>query len=83
LTAKHDGGDDTAYGYGAFGALDSVTLPDGRHVQYVLDGQNRRVGKKVDGDLTAAFLYGKAVNPQARLNADGSVRDTYVYGADG
>jgi len=30
-----------------------VTLPDGTAIDYLIDGRNRRVGKKVDGTLAA------------------------------
>ena len=43
--------DGTQYSYDAQGALLSVDLPDGRLVEYLIDGQGRRVGKKVDGVL--------------------------------
>jgi YD repeat-containing protein len=82
LTRREDGSAVTTYAYNVFGALNGAELSDGRHVSYVLDGQNRRVGKRVDGDLVEGFLYGKALNPVAELNADGSVRSTFVYGAD-
>jgi YD repeat-containing protein len=42
-----DDGNATAYHYDAFGALSGVDVPDGPSVDYVLDGQTRRVGKKV------------------------------------
>ncbi len=82
--AGEGGGNDavTSYGYNAFDALDRVDLPDGRRIDYVLDGQNRRIGKKVDGALTHGFLYGKAINPEAELSPSGGVRSVFVYGSD-
>jgi YD repeat-containing protein len=41
--------DVTIYHYDALGNLLSVDLPDGRLVEYVIDGQNRRIGKMMDG----------------------------------
>jgi RHS repeat-associated protein len=81
-TTKTEDDDQTDYAYNAFDALDRVDLPDGRQIDYVLDGQNRRVGKKVDGDLTQGFLYGKALNPEAEIAANGSLRSVFVYGSD-
>ena len=49
--------DGTAYSYDAQGALLSVDLPDGRLIEYIIDGQGRRVGKKVDGVLQWGLLY--------------------------
>ena len=83
LESKIDDGDTTAYHYDAFGALSRVNLPDGRTVEYVLDGQTRRVGKKVDGALVQGFLYGEGLNPIAELTPDGGIRSVFVYGADG
>ena len=41
----------TQYGYDVLGNLKSVTLPGGPQIDYVIDGQNRRIGKKVNGAL--------------------------------
>ncbi|MCI0559659.1 MAG: hypothetical protein MN733_14295, partial [Nitrososphaera sp.] len=49
LSMKIDGSDTTRYSYDAFGNLVSVRLPDGTFIEYVIDGWNRRVGKKVNG----------------------------------
>lgn len=57
LKAKTEGGQTTTYDYDAFGNLRSVVLPDGTRIDYVIDGQNRRVGKKVNGTLAQGFLY--------------------------
>jgi hypothetical protein len=47
----------TLYTYDARGSLRSVALSNGDVVDYVIDGQSRRVGKKLNGVLTQAFLY--------------------------
>jgi YD repeat-containing protein len=49
--------DTTTYVYDARGSLRSVTLPDTTVIEYVIDGQGRRVGKKVDGVLAQGLLY--------------------------
>lgn len=41
------GADTTAYQFAALGWLKGVRLPDGRQVDYVLDGEGRRIGKKM------------------------------------
>jgi RHS repeat-associated protein len=71
------------YAYDGFGELTRVDLPGGSRIDYVLDAAGRRVGKKVDGQLTQGFVYGSSVNPLAELDASGSVRSVFVYGADG
>lgn len=69
----------TEYDYDAFGNLRSVDLPDGRKVTYVIDGANRRVARKVDGEVTRQFLYRDDLNPAAELDADGAVQSRFVY----
>lgn len=44
-------GQATAYSYDVLGNLTSATLPDGTTIEYVIDGRNRRVGKKINGTL--------------------------------
>jgi len=62
------------------GNLRTVDLPDGRHVGYLIDGRNRRVGKKIDGVLVQGFLYGDQLNPVAELDGTGQVDKFFVYG---
>jgi len=47
----------------------------------VVDGANRRIGRKVNGALVQGFLYGDAVNPVAELDGTGSVVARFVYGS--
>ena len=42
--------------YDVLGNLKSVTLPNSDLIEYVIDGQNRRIGKKVNGTLVQGFL---------------------------
>jgi len=47
------------FAYDVFGNLTAVVLPNGTTIAYVLDGSNRRIGKRVNGVLTHGFLnYG-------------------------
>ena len=46
----------------------------GGRITYIIDGQNRRIGKKVNGALVEGFLYRSQLQPAAWLNADGSVK---------
>jgi RHS repeat-associated protein len=55
-------------------------LPDGRHISYVIDGRNRRVGKRVNGTLTQGFLYESQLRVAAELDGAGSVTAIFVYG---
>lgn len=58
-----------------------VTLPDGARIEYVIDGRNRRIGKRVDGVLVQGFLYGDQLNPVAELDGAGNVVSRFVYGS--
>jgi RHS repeat-associated protein len=74
------GSQTTSYSYDLFGNLLHVTLPTGTALDYVVDGQNRRVGKMSAGTLTAGYLYQDALNVVAQLNASGSVVARFVFG---
>jgi len=79
LLSRTDGtGDTLTTAYDAFGNLRSATLPDGRQVSYVVDGLQRRVGKRVDGAPVQGFLYADALNPVAELDGAGQVVARFV-----
>lgn len=69
----------TTYGYDAYGNLMEVTLPDGMVVEYVVDALNRRIGKKVDGTPTHAWLYKDDLNPVVELDGAGAVLSVFIY----
>ena len=68
----------THYTYDVLGNLTSVVLPDGTRIDYVIDGQNRRIGKKVNGVLVQGFLYQDGLKPIAELDGAGKVA-RFVY----
>jgi RHS repeat-associated protein len=70
----------TSYTYDALGNLTAVTLPDGTAIAYLIDGQNRRIGKKVNGTLVQGFLYQNQLAPVAELNGSNQVVSRFVYG---
>ena len=72
-----------AYTYDVLGNLLAATLPDGTQIEYVIDGQQRRVGKKVDGTLVQGFLYQNQLNPVAELDGSGNVASRFVYASKG
>jgi YD repeat-containing protein len=80
LTTKTVGSQVTALTYDVLGNLLHVGLPSGTALDYVVDGENRRVGKKVGGTLSQGFLYQDALNVVAQLNGSASVVATYVFG---
>jgi RHS repeat-associated protein len=81
LRSKDAGGQTTSYEYDVLGNLKNVTLPDGTSIAYVIDGQNRRIGKKVNGTLVQGFLYQSGLNPVAELDGSNNVVSRFVYGS--
>ncbi len=71
----------TRYTYDVLTNLIKVELPNGKIIDYVIDGKDRRVGKKVNGVLTEAYLYQGDVNPIAVLDSTGQVTAQFVYGS--
>ena len=69
----------TSYAYDVFGNLRHVVLPNGDAVDYLIDGQNRRVGKKINNALIQGFLYLNNSKPVAELDGTGSVVSIFVY----
>lgn len=81
LHTKTDGSGTTRYTYDAFGNLVNVVLPQGAIIDYIVDGQNRRVGRKLNGVVTHRWLYDNPVRIVAELDADGAVTKRFVYGS--
>ena len=80
LQRKTQQGATTNYRYDALGNLLQVALPGDISIDYIIDARNRRIGKKINGELKQAFLYQDQLKPIAELNADGSVKSRFVYG---
>jgi len=80
LASSTVGGQTTTYQYDVLGNLKSVVGPTGFTIEYVIDGQNRRIGKKVNGTLVQGFLYQNQLNPVAELDGTGAVVARFVYG---
>jgi RHS repeat-associated protein len=66
--------------YDAMGSLIAVQLPDGRLIEYVTDGRNRRIGKMVNGTLVKQWLYRDEFKPTAELDGSGNIVAQFVYG---
>lgn len=72
-------GAETLFTYDAHGNLRHVTRPAPHAaIDYVIDGENRRVGKKVGGALVQGFLYDGA-RIVAELDGTGAVVSRFVY----
>ena len=79
LASQTAAGQTTTYSYDAFGNLLSATLHDGTNITYVVDGQNRRVGRKVNGVLQTGFLY-DGNQLVAELDGSNQIVSQFVYG---
>lgn len=80
LESKTDSvtGEVTRYQYDAFGNLLQVDLSDGRVIEYIVDGLNRRIGKKVDGVLVKGWLWESQLRIAAELDGSGAVVTRFV-----
>jgi RHS repeat-associated protein len=78
LQTKTCGGQ-TSYTYDVFGSLLQVTLPDSRVVNYVVDGQHRRVGRTVTSGAEKRFLYRDQLALAAELDGDNNLVSRFVY----
>lgn len=79
LRSKTTAAGATAYDYDAVGNLRAVVLPNNKTIAYLIDGQDRRIGKQVDGVLVQGLLYGDQLNPVAELDGRGNVVARFVY----
>ena len=81
LSSKTDAAtsETTLYTYDVRGNLTRVDLPSGDVVEYLIDGQDRRVGKKRNGALERAWLYRDGLNPVAELDGAGALVSRFVY----
>src|SRR5690606_9776582 len=74
----------TFYEYDLYGNLLSVALPDGRTIEYDVDGAGRCVGRRVlDASGTEieyrGWIYRDLLRPIAEVDAAGNVVARYVY----
>ena len=80
LETRTIGASSTTYDYDNYGNLRGVTQPDGTQIDYLIDGENRRVGKRVGGTLQRQWLYRDGIGIVAELDAAGQVVSRFVYG---
>jgi RHS repeat-associated protein len=74
----------TTYTYDTMGNLTQVVLPDGTRIGYLIDGNNRRISRTVNGILAQGFLYGSSSpSPVAQLDGSGNLVSRFVYGGSG
>jgi RHS repeat-associated protein len=65
--------------YDVLGNLRRVDISGGTQVEYVFDGLNRRIGRKLNGVLTQGFLFANNLKPVAELDGTGALVSTFVY----
>ncbi|WAM22762.1 MAG: right-handed parallel beta-helix repeat-containing protein (plasmid) [Candidatus Methanoperedens sp.] len=83
LLSKTNGSQTTSYHYDVLSNLLNATLPDGKQIEYIVDGQNRRIGKKVNSVLVQGFLYENQLSPIVELDSTGNVVSRFVYASRG
>lgn len=74
-------GESSTFVYDLFSNLLEATLPDGRLIEYSVDGLNRRIGKSIDGVPVQGFIYADQLRPIAELDGQGAVVSRFVYGS--
>ncbi len=80
LLTKTVGSDVTTYTYDVLGNLRNVDLPNTTDdIEYLIDGRNRRIGKKVGGTLEQQWLYKDQLNPVAELDGSGNITKRFIY----
>lgn len=80
LQGKTSNGKTVSYQYDELNNLTAVSLPDGTQISYVIDGENRQIGKKVNGVLQQVWLYQDSISPIAELDGNKQIISRFVYG---
>ncbi|UBB17180.1 RHS repeat-associated core domain-containing protein [Comamonas odontotermitis] len=80
LQAKTTAAGATSYQYDSLGNLRSVGLPGGVNIAYVIDPQNRRIGKQKNGVMQYGLIYQNQLRPIAQTGPDGTIRSVFLYG---
>jgi RHS repeat-associated protein len=80
LFSKTNASGTAGYSDDVLGNLRATTLVDGTSIEYVIDAQDRRVGKKINGTLAQGFLYDGQLQIIAELDGSGNVVSRFVYG---
>jgi RHS repeat-associated protein len=83
LASRTSGNHTTNYSYDLLGNLTHVTLPDGTQIDYVIDGQGNRIGKRVNGTLVQGFLYDDHGRIVAELDGNNNVVSQFIYASSG
>jgi len=80
LASQTAGTQTTTYQYDVLGNLISVGLPGGKTISYVVDAENRRVAKAVNGTFAEGLLYdGDRIVAQLVGSASGRIASQFIY----
>jgi len=82
LQSSTTSGQTTQFTYDVLGNLAHVTLPNSTAIDYLIDGQNRRIGKNINGTLTKGFLYQDQLRIVAELDGSNNLVSRFVYAGD-
>jgi RHS repeat-associated protein len=78
LKKKIVGTDTTIYAYDYFGNLTRVVMSNGDIIEYIIDGQSRRVSKKINGIVVKRWIYTDQITPVAELDSAGNVATRFI-----
>ncbi|BCW93856.1 MAG: hypothetical protein KatS3mg007_1750 [Thermoanaerobaculum sp.] len=67
------------FDYDVFGNLRHVILDNGMHIEYIIDGRNRRIGKKINGTLVQGFVFDDQLRIVAELDGSNQVVSRFIY----
>lgn len=70
----------TTYDYDIAGNLRKVRLPSDVLIDYIIDAMDRRIGKRIDGELVQGWLYADTLRIVAELDGNNQVVSRFVYG---
>ncbi|KDA54297.1 hypothetical protein EG19_11290 [Thermoanaerobaculum aquaticum] len=79
LISKCQGSVCQYFDYDVFGNLRHVILDNGMEIEYVVDGRNRRIGKKINGTLVQGFIYDDQLPIVAELDGSNQVVSRFIY----
>ncbi len=79
LVSKCQGSACQYFDYDVFGNLRNVILDNGIQIEYVIDGRNRRIGKKINGTLVQGLVYDDQLRIVAELDGNNQVVSRFIY----
>ena len=83
LNERVAGTNSTRFTYDPLGNLVKVRFQSGDSIEYLIDGRNRRVARKLNGTVTQRWLYKDHLEPVAEFDGAGTLVARYVYGTRG